>query len=79
MMFTFDKNDLTEFERIEDIPVEMANKSMPLCLKGKGAVFFTHKVKRKGRTVLKTSHLYPVYWIPNLSLRLLSVGTLLSC
>jgi transposase InsO family protein len=46
-------------------------------VKGKGTVFVAHRVERDGRHVNVVSRLYPVYYIPGISQRLLSLGEFL--
>jgi hypothetical protein len=46
---------------------------------GKGTVFITHEVKTdSGKISTRSGVLHPVYHIPGLSARLLSVGSLLA-
>ena len=62
----------------KDFIVQTAKKSSLLNVKGRGAVFFTHLVKAQGKQVESTTCLYPVYYIPGLSVRLLLIGSLLN-
>ena len=80
LSFTPYRSDLTEFETINDdgMKVQMASKENQLKITGKGSVFFTHFVKEKGKLVHMNGRLYPVFYIPGLSVRLLSVGSLLN-
>ena len=77
--FTMSKSDLTEFKQItdDDLVVKTAANDNTLMIKGKGALFITHTVVSGGKSQTKTSRLYPVYYIPGLSIRLLSIGSLL--
>ena len=56
----------------------MASKDNQLKITGKGSVFFTHFVKERGKLVCMNGRLYPVFYIPGLSVRLLSIGSLLN-
>src|SRR5271154_3837660 len=78
--FTMEKSDLTEFTQItdKDLVVKTAAKDNSLMIKGKGALFVTHSENSGGKSRTITSRLYPVYYIPGLSLRLLSIGALLN-
>ena len=78
--FTHTQSDLTEFEVLKnkDLVVRTASKTNSLRIKGKGAWMITHEVTHKGKKRYITSHLYPVYYFPGLSHRLLSVGHLLN-
>ena len=69
--FTMNKSDLTEFEQItdDDLIVKTAANDNTLMIKGKGALFITHTVVSGGKSQTKTSRLYPVYYIPGLSIR----------
>ena len=58
--------------------VQTASKENQLKITGKGSVFFTHFVKEKGKLVHMNGCLYPVFYIPGLSIRLLSVSSLLN-
>ena len=74
------QHDLTESETIIDdgMKVQTASKDNQLKIVGKGLVFFSHFVKDKGRILQKEGCLYPVFYIPGLSIRLLSVSSLLN-
>lgn len=80
LTFTNDRSDLSEYETIDDneLIVQTASKSNPLRVRGKGAVFISHFVEIRGKQVEKISRLYPVFYIPGLSIRLLSIGSLLN-
>jgi Integrase core domain/GAG-pre-integrase domain len=78
--FTHTQGDLSEFEVLNDdeLVVRTASKTNSLKIKGKGAWIITHEVthRRKKRSI--TSRLYPVYYLPGLTHRLMSVGHLLN-
>ena len=78
--FTHTQSDLSEFEVLndKDLVVRTASKANSLKIKGKGAWMITHEVIHGGKKRLITSCLYPVYYLPGLSHRLLSVGLLLN-
>ena len=78
--FTHTQSDLSEFEVLndKDLVVRTASKANSLKIKGKGAWMIMHKVTHGGKKRLITSCLYPVYYLPGLSHRLLSVRHLLN-
>ena len=78
--FTHTQSDLSEFEVLndKDLVVRTASKANSLKIKGKGAWMIMHEVTHGGKKRLITSCLYPVYYFPSLSHRLLSVGHLLN-
>ena len=80
LSFTPYRSNLTEFEVINDdkMKVQTASKENQLRITGKGSVFFTHFVSERGKLVRMNGRLYPVFYIPGLSVRLLSVGSLLN-
>jgi hypothetical protein len=47
-------------------------------MKGKGAWIIMYKVTHRGKKRTVRSHLYPVYYLPGLTHRLLSVGHMLN-
>ena len=70
--FTYNLSDFTEYNELDNsLEARTANKGVPLKIKGSRTVFLKHKVS-KGHTV--TIWLNPVYYIPGLSVRLLSIG-----
>ena len=70
--FTYDFSDFTEYNKLDmRLEAQTANKGVPLQIKGSGTVFLRHQVS-KGHTV--TIRLEPVYYIPGLSVRLMSIG-----
>jgi hypothetical protein len=78
--FTHSKSDLTEFKVLDnnDLVVKTASKTVSLKITGKGAWMITHKVTQRGKKWSVTSRLYPVYYLPGLTHRLMSVGHLLN-
>ena len=79
LTFTHSESDFTEYERIENGPsVQTADAKSALKIAGKGAVFLTHQVKWRKQHIDQITRLYPVYHIPGLHIRLLSLGALLA-
>ena len=80
LTFTHTKKDLQEFEKVDnnDFTVETASSNNPLKVKGVGCIFLEHDVQGTHSTKRVVTRLYPVYFIPGLSIRLLSIGQLLS-
>jgi hypothetical protein len=78
--FTHTHGNLTEFEVLDDkdLVVKTASKTNSLKIKGKGAWIITHEVTHRGKKRSITSCLYPVYYLPGLTHRLMSVGHLLN-
>ena len=78
--FTHMKSDLSEFEVLDnkDLVVKTASKTNSLRITGKGAMILMHKVTHKGKRCSVTTCLYPVYYLPGLLTRLISVGHLLN-
>jgi hypothetical protein len=78
--FTHTQSDLSEFEVLndKDLVVQTASKTNSLKIKGKGAWIITHKVTHRGKKQTVNSRLYPVYYLPGLTHRLMSVGHLLN-
>ena len=79
MMFTHERSDLIEYEELaETLTVQTASKGNTLTVKGK--VFLDQQVRarRGNKLITKIISLYPVYYIPNLSMWLLSIGCLLA-
>ena len=78
--FTHTKSDLSEFEVLDnkDLVVKTASKTNSLKITGKGAMIISHKVTHKGKSHSVTTRLYPVYYLPGLLTRLISVGHLLN-
>ena len=78
--FTHTQSDLSEFEVLDnkDLVVKTASKTNSLQIKGKGAWMIMHEVTHRGKKQTITSCLYPVYYLPGLSHRLMSVGHLLN-
>ena len=79
MVGTSEQSNLSEFQEVhdDDFDVQTATKSPPLAVKGGGMYvphnFYNLQVKKE-----KIIHLYPVFYIPRINHRFLSVGTLLN-
>jgi Integrase core domain len=78
--FTHTQTDLSEFVVLDDneLVVKTASKTNSLKIKGKGVWIIMHEVTHRGKKQTITSHLYPVYYLPGLTHRLMSVGHLLN-
>jgi hypothetical protein len=78
--FTHTQKDLSEFEVLDDneLLVKTASKTNSLKIKGKGVWIIMHKVTHRDKKRSITSCLYPVYYLPGLTHRLMSVGHLLN-
>jgi hypothetical protein len=78
--FTHTQSNLTEFEVLDDneLVVKTASKTNSLKIEGKGAWIIMHEVTHRGKKQAITSCLYPVYYLPGLTHRLLSVSHLLN-
>jgi hypothetical protein len=78
--FTHTQSNLSEFEVLDDneLVVKTASKTNSLKIQGKGAWIIMHKVTHRGKKRTVTSCLYPVYYLPGLTHRLLSVSHLLN-
>ena len=75
---TSEESDLAGYEKLsEPIVAQTASKDTTLALVGRGTAFVDHCVTRRGRKVIMTSQIYPVYHVPGLHGRLLSLGSLL--
>ena len=77
--FTHEQSDLSEFQEVhdDDFNVQTAVKSPPLAVKGVGCMFLMTSAT-SGTRSKKIIHLYPVFYIPGINHRFLSVGTLLN-
>ena len=74
--FTGDRNDFTYFQDGDFGESETANGLAKIT--GKGVIFIKHTVELEdGSEYEKVSRLEPVYYMPKLTIRLLSMGTLL--
>jgi hypothetical protein len=78
--FTHTQSDLSEFEVSDnnELVVKTASKTNSLKIKGKGAWIIMHEVTHRGKKQSITSCLYPVYYLPGLTHRLMSVSHLLN-
>ena len=74
--FTFDKNDFVTFVE-DDGTIQTANKKAVLQVQGYGTIFIKHDINIKGKVCTVTSKLQPVYYAPEISYQLFSIGSLL--
>lgn len=74
--FTNSMKDFIDYEDIQT-PIIVKTASKPIHIKGKGAVLIKHEVTHNGHTRQCTTRLYPVFYIPEITGRLLSVGEFL--
>ena len=71
-------NDFADFRPYNRPILSTAAKSTPLQIKGEGTVFLSHTVKdRTGNKKEVITRFYPVYHVPGMSIRLMSLGELL--
>jgi hypothetical protein len=76
--FTSSKESFIDFEEIRDAPiVQTASANAPLKITGKGTIILSHYVETNGRRVPAYTRIYPVHYIPGLSVSLLSMGCFL--
>ena len=77
--FTHKRSDLSEFQEVydDDFNIQTAVKSSPLAVKGVECMFLMTSVTSGSRSK-KLIHLYPVFYVPGINHRFLSVGTLLN-
>ena len=77
--FTHEQSNLSEFQEVhdEDFDVQTAAKSPPLAVKGVGCMFLMTSATSGSRSK-KLICLYPVFYVPGINHRFLSVGTLLN-
>jgi hypothetical protein len=76
--FMSTKIDFIDFEIIKNAPeVTTASAKAILRVEGKGSILPSHFVENKGTQIIKTMCIYPVLYIPGLSVKLLSVGSFL--
>jgi hypothetical protein len=76
--FSGDINDFASYQDVDpnkDTHVHAANSVIHI--KGKGAVFIKHQVKIQGKLESRITRLYPVFYIPEIDYRLLSMGVFL--
>ena len=72
------QTDLISMQTLEHpIIVQTASKSTQLQIRGVGSMFFKHEVLINGSLKAVQSKLDQVYWLPELSSCIISVGTLL--
>ena len=77
--FTHERSDLSEFQEVHDndFDIQTAAKSPPLAVKGVGCMFLMTSAI-SGTRSKKLICLYPVFYVPGINHRFLSVGTLLN-
>ena len=77
--FTHERSNLSEFQEVhdDDFNVQTAMKSPPLAVKGVGCMFLATSVTSGSRSK-RLICLYPVFYVPGINHRFLSVGTLLN-
>ena len=77
--FTHEQSDLSEFQEVhdDDFDMQTATKSLPWAVKGVGWMLLTTSATSRTRRE-KLIHLHPVFYIPGINHRFLSVGTLLN-
>ena len=77
--FTHERSNLSEFQEVpdDDFDMQTAAKSPPLAVKGVGCMFLTTSATSGTRSE-RLIRLYPVFYIPGINHRFLSVGTLLN-
>jgi hypothetical protein len=78
--FTFEISNFSTYEKITNSPqVQTADKKTVMHIVGKGTVFIIHEVEtNSGKISTQSKALHPVYHIPGLPARLLSVRSLLA-
>ena len=73
--FTNTKDGFLDFEVVRNAPeVNTASANAKLRIEGKGTILLSHLVEDKGSRIVKTTRIYPVLYIPGLSVKLLSMG-----
>ena len=79
LSFTPERSDFSTYEEIRDGPqVQTADENTQMRIIGKGTIFITHEAEDSlGKFTTRNGALHPVYHIPGLSTRLLSIGSLL--
>ena len=79
LKFTHERSDLSEFQGVhdDDFNVQTAVKSPPLAVKGVGCMFLMTSMTSGIRSE-KLICFYPVFYVPGINHRFLSVGTLLN-
>jgi len=76
--FTPELSDFADFHPYDGPKLQTAKATAPLQIKGEGTIFFTHDVTNKsGITRTVTTRFFPVYHVPGMSVRLMSLGELL--
>jgi hypothetical protein len=69
--FTSTKVDFIDYEVISNAPEVQTASKATLRIEGKGTILLNHLVKNRGTRVVKTTRIYPVLYIPGLSVKLL--------
>jgi len=76
--FTSTKQDFIDFEVVTNaLEVKTAAANAVLRVEGKGAILLSHFVENRGIRTKKLTCIYPVLYIPGLSVKLLSMGVFL--
>ena len=80
MVGTSEQSNLSEFQEVhdDDFDVQTATKSPPLAVKGGVGCMFLTTSATSGTKSEKLICLYPVFYVPGINHRFLSVGTLLN-
>jgi len=76
--FTSSKEDFIDFEAITNGPQVSTASKAKLRMKEKAQFLLSHLVENNGKRLVKTSRIYPVLYIPGLSVGLLFNGSLLA-
>jgi hypothetical protein len=78
--FMHTQSNVSEFKVLnnKDLVVQTASKTNSLKIKGKGVWIIMHEVTHRGKKQTVNSRLYPVYYLPGLTHRLMSVDHLLN-
>ncbi len=74
--FTCSMDDFIKYEVIK-MPILVKTASQPIHIKGKGTVLIQHKVTHNGHTGQHVTCLYPMFYIPEITGRILSIGEFL--
>src|SRR3984885_8137804 len=78
--FTAEISDFASYEPLspdEPFTIKTASKSETVENVGKGTVFIRHAVEENGRVLARTTRIYPVFHLPDVSTWLLSMGQFL--
>jgi hypothetical protein len=76
--FTMSKNDFIDYQEVANAPiVQTASKKAQLQIVGRGAILLSHYIEDQGRQIPVVTRIDPVFHIPGLGVRLLSMGVFL--